>query len=119
MSWIGIVLIGLLGGIASGFFGVGGGVIFVPLLVLFRRMDIHTAIGTSLAVIVPTALAAALRNTSAGTVDWKIVLPVTLFAIAGAWAGSNFSLRLDALLLKRIFAFFLLVMAARLFFTRS
>lgn len=117
VRWIGIGLIGLLGGISSGLFGVGGGAIFVPLLVLFFQVNPHLAIGTSLIAIVPTALVAASRNLLAGSVDLKMALTLAVFASIGAWIGSGISLQLDLVILRKLFAAFLFIIALRLFFT--
>lgn len=119
MHGLAIAAIGLLGGLTSGLFGVGGGVIFVPLLILFASMNIHQAIGTSLAVIVPTALLAVLRNVPAGSIDWKTVGVLALFAGLGAWLGAGLSLKFDTMVLRKIFALFLFLMALRLFFWKS
>ena len=118
MSYVIIALIGILGGISSGLFGVGGGILFVPLLMLLRNFNPHLAIGTSLAVIVPTAFMAAFRHSLAGMVDWKTVTILALFAIAGAWLGSELSLKLGTALLRRFYALFLLLMAVKLFFQK-
>lgn len=117
MRWIGIGIIGLLGGFASGLFGVGGGVLFVPLLVLFLNTSLHVAIGTSLAAIVPTALVGAVRHFSEGSLDLRMALVLAVCAMAAAWFGAGISLRLDLVLLRRLFAVFLFFMALRLFFT--
>lgn len=119
MRWIGIGIIGLLGGFVSGLFGVGGGVLFVPLLVLFLHTNLHLAIGTSLAAIVPTALVGAIRHFSAGSVDLRVALALALCAMGGAWLGAELSLRLDLILLRRLFALFLFFIAFRLFFTAA
>jgi len=116
MYWLGIGLIGLLGGIASGLFGVGGGVIFVPLLIIFFNFNPHLAIGTSLAAIIPTALAGAFRHFAAKSIDFQTAAVLILFAVLGAWFGAGLSLRLDIVLLRKAYALFLLVVAARLFF---
>lgn len=116
MRWIGIGIIGLLGGFASGLFGVGGGVLFVPLLVIFLNVNLHLAIGTSLVAIVPTALAGACRHFSAGSVEWRTALCLAAFAIVGAWLGAGVSLRMDVSILRKIFALFLVILAFRLFF---
>ena len=116
MRWIGIAVIGLLGGLVSGLFGVGGGLIFVPLLVLFLNLNLHLAIGTSLAAIVPTALVGAIRHFSERSVDLKMALALALCAMIGAWLGAGISLRLDLVLLRKLFALFLFVLALRLFF---
>lgn len=113
---LGIGIVGLIGGIVSGLFGVGGGLLFVPLLVLFFGVNIHVAIGTSLAAIVPTALAGATRHFLNQAVDFKMVLVLALFAMMGAWIGSGLSIRLDVVLLRKLFAGFLFVLALRMFF---
>lgn len=116
IRWIGIALIGLAGGFASGLFGVGGGVIFVPLLVIFFGMNIHTAIGTSLAVIIPTALIGASRHFMDHSVDLKVAFLLALFAMVSAWLGAGVSIRMDVVLLRKLFACFLFILAFRLFF---
>ena len=116
MRWLGIGLIGLLGGLTSGLFGVGGGVVFVPLLVLLFNFNLHLAIGTSLAAIVPTAVVGAVRHFPGGWIDFRAALALALFAMIGAWLGAGLSLKLDLVLLRKIFAGFLFVMALRLFF---
>lgn len=117
MRWMMMGLIGAAGGIVSGLLGVGGGVLFVPLLVILLKIDFHTAVGTSLAVIVPTALAGALKHFSSGQIDLKMAGVLAVFAIAGAWFGAGLSLHLDALLLRRLFSVFLVLLAVHLFFT--
>ena len=119
MRWLGIGLIGLAGGFVSSLFGVGGGVIFVPLLVLVLNMNLHLAIGTSLAAIVPTALVGAFRHFSGGSVDFRAALLLAIFAMVGAWLGAGLSLRMEVVLLRKIFALFLFVVALRLFFQPS
>ena len=116
MPYLLIVVIGLLGGIVSGLFGVGGGIVFVPLLILLRNFDPHVAIGTSLAAIIPTAMAGLLKNTRAEMVDWRTAAIIALFAMAGAWIGASLSLSLDAAVLRRLYAVFLAFLALKLFF---
>lgn len=118
MRWLGIGAIGLAGGFVSGLFGVGGGVLFVPLLVLLLNVDIHLAIGTSLAAIIPTALTGALRHFSAHAIDFRIAFLMALFAIIGAWLGAGISLRMEVVLLRKLYALFLFFLALRLFFER-
>ena len=116
MRWMGIGIIGLLGGLASGLFGVGGGILFVPLLALFLNYNFHLAIGTSLLAIVPTALVGAWRHISEHSVDFRTAILLALFAMIGAWLGAGLSLRLDVTLLRKLFAVLLLILAFRLFF---
>ena len=116
MPYLLTALIGFFGGITSGLFGVGGGVLFVPLLILIHRFDPHLAIGTSLAVIVPTALIAFLRNLQAGMVHWPTVGVLVLLSLAGAWFGAGMSLKIDAALLRRLYAVFLFALSLKMFF---
>lgn len=109
-----IAVIGFAGGVCSGLFGVGGGLIFVPLMVLVLGFDIHLAVGTSLAIIIPTAAAALLRHYKAGQVDWKMAALIALLAIAGSWLGASLSLRLPVAVLKKLFAVFMLLVAAKM-----
>lgn len=115
MSWIVIGIIGFFGGVVSGLFGVGGGVIFVPLLILLMKFDPHLAIGTSLVAIIPTALVGASRHFSHGWLDIRAALVLALLAMAGAWLGSGISLRMDVTLLRRMFGVFLFLLAFRMF----
>lgn len=111
-----LALIGLVGGLGSGLFGIGGGSVFVPMLILLRKLDPHQAIATSLVVILPTAAVAMSRHAGAGMTNWKAVPVLAVFAILGAWLGAIFSLQASGLLLRRLFAIYLLVLSAKLFF---
>lgn len=116
MRWLGIGLIGLAGGFTSGLLGVGGGLLFVPLLILFFQMNPHLAVGTSLAAIVPTALVGAFRHYSESSIDFRTALVLAGLAMIGAWCGASVSLGLDPALLRKIFSGFLFILAIRLFF---
>jgi hypothetical protein len=109
-------LIGILGGFLGGLFGVGGGTIFVPLLMFLKGFDAHRAIGTSFLIIIFTALSGAFFNARAGMVDWKAAFILGAFSLVGAWLGTKLSLRLDALMLQRLFAVFLVAIAVKMFF---
>ncbi|MCM8775043.1 MAG: sulfite exporter TauE/SafE family protein [Candidatus Omnitrophica bacterium] len=113
-----IAAIGFLGGLTSGLFGVGGGLMFVPLLILFRHFDPHRAIGTSLVVIIPTAIAGSIRHHLAAMIDWPTVFWLMLFAILGAWFGASLSVKVNILLLRRLFALLMVVISLRLFFEK-
>lgn len=106
--------VGLATGLASSVLGVGGGLVLVPALVVGFGFSQHAAEGTSLAVIVPTALLGAARHTRRGYTHWRIGLTVGLGGIAGGVGGAMLALALEGLLLQRLFAAFLIVMAIRL-----
>lgn len=117
MNYFLLTLIGFLGGITSGLFGVGGGVIYVPLMVMLLGFGMHQAVGTSLAVVIGAGLVAATRYAMGGMVSWKSLPWMILAAMAGAWLGATFSLGLDQTLLRRLFAVFLFGMSLKLFFS--
>ena len=118
MLYLLLALIGLLGGLSSGLFGVGGGLIFGPLLILVRGMNPHIAIGTSIALVVPTAIMAATKHIHAGNVEWKIIPVILIFSMAGAWLGAYLSVHMEPQLLKRFYAVFLILIALRIFFAK-
>ncbi len=109
------ILICFLAGIASGVFGIGGGMVLVPLLHYGLKMNIHAAIGTSLAMIIPAAIAGAIRHGMHGHVDWKIVFLSCAFLIVGAYLGATISVKLDAHLLRKMFAALLVLVAIKMF----
>lgn len=113
---VALTAVGLVTGLLSSVLGVGGGLILVPALVLGFGFSQHAAEGTSLAVIVPTALLGAVRHTRRGYTHWRTGLIVGLGGIAGGLGGATLALALEGLLLQRLFAAFLVVMAARLAF---
>ena len=110
----GLIILGLVAGTIASALGVGGGVIYVPALVVFFAFDQHVAQGTSLAIILPTAVVATVAHTRLGNVRWRLAAPIALAGIAAAVLGSAIALSLDAELLRRLFGAFLLIVAARM-----
>ena len=112
-------LVGLLGGITSGLFGVGGGVIMVPAMLLALSppiRDIKMAIGTSLVVIVPTAIMGSFKHHQQENVHWMIGAMLVPGAIIGSYIGAYLTKIISAEDLKRIFGIFLVVVGLRLIF---
>ncbi len=116
MSYFFMVVAGLAAGLLSGLLGVGGGVILVPVFVYLLKMDIHLAIGTSLAVIIPTALMGTFKHYLQHSVDGKVFLIVSVFAILGAFYGVHISLGLTGPTLKKLFAIFLFFLSLYMYF---
>jgi uncharacterized protein len=108
--------VGLVGGIASGLFGVGGGAIFVPAMVILLDQDQHTAQGVSLAVIVLTAAAGSYVNLRHHNVDAKTFRAVTPVAVAAVLAGSYIASLLSGEALQRIFGIAVVLVAIRMFY---
>jgi hypothetical protein len=110
-----LILLGLFAGFVASTLGLGGGFIYVPMLVVFFAFSQHIAQGTSLAVIVPTAIVAAYLHSKRGRVHWRTALLMGAGGIIGGVAGSILALRLPAELLRRLFAAVLVIVAIRMF----
>jgi uncharacterized membrane protein YfcA len=112
-----LVFIGLSAGVLSGLVGVGGGILMVPMYVLFLGLSQHNAQGLSLAVMLPPVTFLAVYNYhKAGEVDWKLALVVSVFFLIGGLFGSKIALKIDQLTLKRIFGGLMLIAAIKLMF---
>src|SRR5687768_9735460 len=109
-------VIGLFSGVASGLFGVGGGIVMVPAMVYFMKMDIKLAIGTSLAVIIPTAIVSSAKHFHLGNVDWRVALSLAPMAVLGGYGGAWLTQKIASGDLKRIFGGFLVLVGLRLIF---
>jgi len=96
-------VIGLVAGVTSGLFGVGGGIVMVPAMFYLLKIDIKTAIGTSLVVIVPTAIAGALKHQDLSHINWRIAGSMAPLAVAGGFFGAYLAGQLDADVLKKLF----------------
>lgn len=112
------LFIGLVAGVCAGIFGIGGGVVIVPMLVFFAKMNQKMATGTSLALLLPPlGLMGAIAYWKAGNVDVRAALLIAAGLFVGNWAGAHVSLGLSDSVLKRAFAVLLVVVATRLWFT--
>jgi len=110
------LLIGLVAGVLSGMFGIGGGVVVVPALVLLMGYGQKTATGTSLlALLLPVGALAAVSYSRAGHVNVRSGLLVALGIFAGTLAGATFALGRAEGTLRRLFAVLLAALAVRLF----
>ena len=107
------VCLGLAAGVLSGVFGVGGGILFVPTLLLLGLGQVEAA-ATSLLAIVPTAATGALRQRAYGNLRVRAALVVGAVSIVGAEVGVQIATRLDEDVIRRAFGVLLLVVAARL-----
>jgi uncharacterized protein len=110
-SAIKVVLFGLGTGWLTGLFGVGGGFVIVPVLVLVLGFGLTEAVGTSLLVIIIGSLVALFERLHGGSIDWEVVGPFALAAVAGVLAGSAFGGRVSSDTLIRWFAALVVVTA--------
>ena len=118
MSWAipAALCLGLAAGVLSGVFGVGGGILFVPTLLLLGLGQVEAG-ATSLLAIVPTAAAGALRQRAYGNLRPRAALVVGAVSIVGAELGVQIATKLDEAVIRRAFGILLLVVAARLALT--
>ena len=108
------VLVGLVAGFLAGLFGVGGGILMVPALVMVMHLDQRLAHGTSLAAVVPIAVASTLSYAISGEVDWAVAACLVAGALAGAVVGTHLLRFLPERVLGMAFATLLVVTAVRL-----
>jgi uncharacterized membrane protein YfcA len=111
-----LALIGLVVGFFSGLFGVGGGIVLVPLLIAVMGFSQRTASGTSLAAVLPTAVSGMIAYAAHGSVDWIAGALLAAGAIVGSLVGTWLLHHTHQLVLRWIFVGFLLLVAARMFF---
>ncbi|MBU4047249.1 sulfite exporter TauE/SafE family protein, partial [bacterium] len=101
-----------LAGLMAGLLGIGGGIIEVPLMVLLLGVPMKIAVGTSCFMVGITALFGFWGHYFAGHFELKMALILSLVVFAGAQAGSRISIKVDKILLKKIYAVFLFLIFA-------
>ncbi len=111
---VGLVGIGLVAGALAALLGIGGGLIFVPALVALFAFPQHVAQATSLAVIVPTAIVAALTHARAGRIDWPLAAALAAGGLLGGFLGAVLSLDVAPSLLRRMLAVLLVLAGIRM-----
>jgi len=114
MSTVLVLILGLVAGIFSALLGVGGGIILIPGMVFLLGMELHKAIGTSLAIIIPTALMGVYRHNLHGNIEWTSVLLIVVGSVVGAYIGAWGSNFLSPDTLRKIFVVFLLLTAFKM-----
>ena len=112
------LLIGLGAGVLSGLFGIGGGIVIVPALLFFARMQPSTATGTSLgALLLPVGALGAWAYYKGGHVEVRASVLIAAGLFFGAYLGARLNQSLSSLHATRAFAIFLVAAAARLWMT--
>ena len=110
------ICLGLAAGVLSGVFGVGGGILFVPTLLLLGLGQVEAG-ATSLLAIVPTAATGAFRQRAYGNLRARAALVIGAVSILGAEFGVQIATRVDEDVLRRAFGVLLVLVAARLGFS--
>ena len=113
-----LLAIALLAVVASGFVGVGGGLVLVPAMVVFLGLGQHAAQGTSLAMMLPpVGILAVLQYHRAGEVHWAYAAVLCVTFVIGAWTGSKWSLKLSESWVKLVFGLVMLYASCRMLWT--
>lgn len=113
------IIIGLVAGILSGLFGIGGGIVIVPALIYICEFTQLRAQGTSLAILLPpVGLAAFLVYYKNGNVDLKAGLIICVMVFIGAMLGGKIAQQISPDLLRKAFALFMIVVSLKMFFSK-
>ena len=105
-----LIIVGIFAGVLSGMFGIGGGLVIVPVLVAFLKFEPKKAVGTSLgALLLPAGLPGILIYRSAEHLNYMYAWPVALGLLIGALIGAKISISMPSFIFKRIYAVFLLI----------
>lgn len=105
-----ITMEGLVVGVLTGLVGAGGGFLIIPALVIFTKLDMKEAVGTSLLIIAAKSLVGFLGDLSHLQIRWTLLLDITVLAIIGILIGNHWSKKMNARILKKIFGWFVLVL---------
>jgi len=117
ISIITLLTIGFIAGVASGLFGIGGGVLIVPGLIYLAGFSQHSAIGTSLAVLLPpVGLAAVIEYYRHGNVELKSALIVAAALFIGGWCGAVIASHIASEYLRLVFGVFVVFLGFFLIF---
>ena len=114
-----LIVVGIVAGLLSGAFGIGGAIIVIPSLVFILGLSQHEAQGTSLAFMIPpVGILATWNYWKAGHVNWKIALVLSLTFLVGAYFGSQFSINISDKMLRRLFGGLLIIIAIKMIFSK-
>ena len=115
MSELTLLGIGLAAGVAAGMFGIGGGLIIVPALIFLLGLKETQAIGTSLAALIPpVGLLGAAEYYRSGYINIKYAALLGVGLFIGAYFGARIVISMPDVVIRRAYAIFLLVIAARM-----
>jgi uncharacterized membrane protein YfcA len=114
LAIVGTVGFGVAVGVFAALFGVGGGLLMVPYMVLVLERGQHLAEGTSLLVMIPTAIAGGIVHRKGGYIDLRTAVAIGLGGAFGAAGGALLALELESRLLSRLFGLVVILAGTRL-----
>ncbi|WP_081578623.1 sulfite exporter TauE/SafE family protein [Thermacetogenium phaeum] len=109
------LITGLATGWLSALLGIGGGVILIPAMVYLLKIPVQQAVGTSLMVIIPTAVVGAWKHYNLNHVNLKFALLLAMGAVVGAYFGALTTSYISGEVIRKLFAVLLLITAVRMF----
>ena len=112
-SYVLAAVLGVVAGVLSGLFGVGGGILFVPILTWIGLTQLH-AEASSLIAIIPTVLVGVWRHQRYGNVRWRAAAILGVASIAAAVGGAQVALSLPESTLRKLFAVLMIGVAAQI-----
>ncbi len=107
-------IIGILTGLINGLIGIGGGTILIPAMVFILGEEQHTAHGTSLAIILPTAIVSTFVYQANGHMDWELAIKVATSGMLGGYLGAKLMEHIPAPKLKKLFGIFMAAAGIRM-----
>jgi hypothetical protein len=110
-GWLAVTIIGLATGAYSGFFGLGGGFILVPLLARWLRLPLRRAIGTSLVTVAILAVPGTVAHAALGNIDWRLVFTLVVGVVPGALLGARLNRAVSEAGVRIMFALMLACVA--------
>ncbi len=112
-----LILVGTIAGILGGLFGIGGGIIVIPILIFVFGMSQHQAQGTSVAfLLLPVGIFAFINYYKAGYINIKYAAILAVTFVIGGWLGSKIAINISDINLKKIFAVFIIIVGIRMLF---
>ncbi|ASZ13616.1 sulfite exporter TauE/SafE family protein [Chitinophaga pendula] len=114
---LGLLLLGLMAGIFSGVVGIGGGIIIVPALVYLFGLSQHQAQGTTLGLLMfPVGILAVIQYYKQGYIDYRFVVCIAIGFIAGGYLGGKLAVNIPDVIIKKVFALLMIVLAIKILF---
>ena len=114
-----LIITGIFSGMISGLIGVGGGIVIIPSLILLLKYDQITAQGTSIAILLfPIGIMAFFNYYKNGNVNMTHAIIIAIVFMLSAFLGSKIAVSIDPNILRKIFAFFLLLVSIKMFFLK-
>lgn len=113
--WVVYIFLGVLAGVASGFLGIGGASVLVPIFVYLFHMSQHQAQGTTLALMLPPiGILAAYQYYIHGNIKISIAVFVCIGFVFGAFFGADFAHKIPDIVLRKVFGIFLMIIALKM-----